>query len=219
MINTFSDSFSAGETKTYTGGRFFLLFSVTDEVDIEFFTPEGTSLGVAVGMTSGFNVDMLEPTSKQFGFCKITSATVQTIKVIIGDSRAQIFKTSTEINGGNLDPWTLGASKYERYSASTAVNTIVTPAANVNGIELITALCGSNAATAYNGGECRSTLMAKTSAPSGITDTTAHRILFSNNGITDSIRHPIIIPAGMGLYEVSDHASIKGLVSVTYNTL
>lgn len=101
-FKSFEYSFSAGETKTLMGGRYFLLESVTNPVSVSLFTAKGTKIGTVENVTSGFNIDMLDSETDSFGYCRITSDTAQTVRAIISDAKVQVFKTSTEINGGEV---------------------------------------------------------------------------------------------------------------------
>lgn len=215
-MRSYQDTFSIAGSKQYRGGRFFLLESVTNEVDIEFFSPQGSPIGKVLGMTSGFNIDMLDVETGQFGFCEVTSSVAQTIKVVIGNQKASVFKTSSEISGGQLTPRTL-VTHYGGVVTNTVV-TVITPAANVNGVRID----GINVIK-YDI-HSQFSVLSKTSAPTTWDDVSARKLfnaLFttsSNIGSVDKLDFPFIIPAGEGLYTMAS-AAVAGSVSINYEVL
>ena len=103
--------------------------------------------------------------------------------------------------------------------ADVALQTIVAPAANTKGIVV-------TAAHAFprNDGT-RSRVMAKTSAPASVTDTSAltlaHSILLLNGAgqFFGGIALPIVLPPGVGLYAQKDDVNVAGGFSCDYELL
>lgn len=117
---------------------------------------------------------------------------------------------------GRLTPPLIPATGYYRRSVSSALSTIVTPAANTKGIRL-----GPRVVTSY-GDACR--LMIKTSAPSAWNDSAAVTVLRSevvsavgNQHAEDSVEY--VVPAGYGLYEQAEGVAASTSVTVAYEVL
>ncbi len=194
-MKTFDLTFAAGETKTLPSGVFLALALTVSPVNIKYFV-RGVNINEnAVNVESGYFYETLDD---GFDTVQITSQLAQTIKVGISSGRGGFnIITSTKIISGSLTPDTLNG-KYFRESASSFLNTIVTPAANVNGIKVINAGVSGNF-------KSYSSIMAKTSAPSGTTDLNAHRILsvfgLDAQNVVAQLQRPVLIPVGYGLYE------------------
>lgn len=126
----------------------------------------------------------------------------------------------------NITIQNLGASYGASYRsvallAANTPETIFTPAANVNGAILHSAQfysqCGS--------GGANTALLAKTSAPSSVTD--GDGILSADSAasqagapaLTASLQNPIRIPAGKGLYAISAILETVGSRSALYTLL
>lgn len=106
---------------------------------------------------------------------------------------------------------------YQRNSNAVTLVTLVTPAANVNGVLVDIAHMFVN--SGGTPGTLR--LMAKATAPTSAGDVGASDVLTVTGygGIFHvSPKAPMLIPAGLGLYEQSDAANQTGL-SLTYKVL
>lgn len=105
-------------------------------------------------------------------------------------------------------------SAYFRRTTSSALNTIVAPASNVAGVRV-------DAATIYGAtGNGLVRIMAKSSAPTSVNDTGAHTLLMTYAELQIVDREvPIILPAGVGLYEQAEAAAGNSFVSVSYEVL
>lgn len=110
--------------------------------------------------------------------------------------------------------------------ASTAVlvgntpQTVFTPASNVNGAIIHSAQFYSEHAA---GGRLTS-LLAKTSAPANVADgdallTPDYGYVASVNGCSASLKNPIKVPAGKGLYFIATTTENTGIRSVLYTLL
>lgn len=128
------------------------------------------------------------------------------------------FDTDPQIAGitDPLTPQTYAASYY-RFSASNALNTVVTPAANLNGIRI-------DAAWMANSSNYGQAILAKSSAPSSYADTTADPLLVKFSGsATEGLvilpACPLIIPAGLGLYEKCNSAGATSAAGIIYEVL
>lgn len=218
-IRSYRDTFTAGVKKQYRGGSFFNIAELTDEVTVRLFSNMGNTIAVLENIGAGFWIKLDNGTdSERIGSVEIESATAQTIDVIIGDGEFGANKTSTTITGGRLDAALLRTTEYKRTSISTALNTVVTPAANTNGIIITSALAG------VAGGETR--IMAKTSAPASLEDGVLIYAHYSSSSgtyyqeiVSPVVTLPIQIPAGFGLYEQSSSAIITSYVQISYEVL
>lgn len=216
-VKSYQYTFGAGDSKQYRGGGFFTIEQLTDEVDVELFTPRGTSLGLMENIGAGFWIRIPEENGI-FGYAEVTSATAQTINVIAGDGEFGVNKTSTSITGGTLDPHTPDSSYYDSTNTAT-LQTIVTPAANVSGVIIHHAHI--NYSSSVSG---VSRLMYKSSAPTGFDDATAATIAISNlNTTTAQVEQserdtPIIVPAGNGIYH-QNSTTLAVRTSVLYTVL
>ena len=115
--------------------------------------------------------------------------------------------------GGRITPPRVGVSRYFRNSISGVLNTIVTPAANVAGIRLAFALIVND-----TGGQ-PGALLAKSSAPASVGDTSAISILVANGGnISSRLAFEVVVPPGLGLYEQAG-ASGTSTTDVSYEVL
>lgn len=115
---------------------------------------------------------------------------------------------------GEVTPRELGPTAYFRHSTTAALATLVTPAANVAGVRVDAAWCLSAGPVVR--------VMAKASAPATWDDATAHTLALARNpeGPGGGMSHfPIILPAGVGLYEQPAAATAATQVGVSYEVL
>lgn len=106
-----------------------------------------------------------------------------------------------------LTPHSLSGTGYWRLSASAALNTIVTPAANINGVKIT-----AYSLYSYN---AHVRLIAKTAAPATWDDGIGLFYHYTDTAAAARVKNgtnlPIIIPPGFGLYEMADTAgSVSG---------
>lgn len=117
---------------------------------------------------------------------------------------------------GTLTPPTMVTS-YRRRTASNALNTVVAPASNTKGI-----VCWRGGIA---GGNCYGRIMAKSSAPGTIDDTAMNVWEFSDldsDNLADKMNNfdnPVIVPAGLGIYEQCSHATNTSTVWLEYQVL
>jgi hypothetical protein len=102
---------------------------------------------------------------------------------------------------------------YYYVGAAVTLQTIVTPAANTNGI-LVLGGGGvlKTAATTVR-------LMSKATAPASIDDTTADTIVLNYSNEQKQIALPVIVPAGRGLYIQKDDANAGSKMWADYEVL
>lgn len=206
-------SYSAGETKSFIGGGFFTIEQVTDEVELTIKDPHGNVVGEIENIGAGFWINLED---KNIGSIDVISATAQTINIIIGSGEFGVNKTTTVIGGGTLDPETLVTQSDSL--TTTTVDTIITPATNINGVKI------HNINMKVNNNAGVTTVLSKTSAPVTYYDASARSLFYCyfNStvymAIIDKANFPIIVPAGEGIYTfatVVDNAR----VSIDYEIL
>tara|TARA_Y100000310_G_C20701675_1_gene830572 strand:- start:1939 stop:2727 length:789 start_codon:yes stop_codon:yes gene_type:complete len=105
---------------------------------------------------------------------------------------------------------TLGSSALNLWALNGTVGTLVTPAANVNGVLVVNAKCG---------GSSYVTLMAKTSAPSGYNDSSAKVLVGSVVSTPSTMPHPILVEAGEGIYYDSSSSQATNHIVGSYTIL
>lgn len=216
-LRSYQITLSAGVAVPFTGGKYFTIEESTADVDVAFLDNSGQQIGVAENVASGFWCEV-----PAFGSVQITSASAQTISVIIGggsDSapiRFGVNKTTTSINGGIMSPREL-VTGYFYQAAVATLQTVVTPAANTAGVRIDSAVMHS--ASGFG------RIMAKTSAPSSVTDTAARTIAqYTSMGASNvqaESRYTgdsILLPAGEGLYHQVNGA-YQNYVSINYEVL
>lgn len=135
------------------------------------------------------------------------------VQVAPGNDVANIQRVVEDVG---VAPHPLGSGAYWRQSASAALNTIVTPAANVAGVRI-------DALTLYAGG-VYVRLMAKASAPSAWNDGAARTIaLASASGsalVTSAhVALPLLVPAGLGVYEQASGGGGTSNTALAYEVL
>jgi len=145
--------------------------------------------------------------------------TEQDIVLEIGNDTSKgsaLFSGSVDVNGGALDTPVLSDGYYVSL-ASIALQTLVTPASNINGIRVLGA--GGFSDGAYW------RYMAKTIAPTGADDPLALTIAFGAADVTAPLGNfsstsvlPAVIPPGYGLY--LQHGSLQNVRSwINYEVL
>ncbi len=220
-VRSFEYTFSAGESKDFGGGLFFNLAAATNPVDIELIGITGESYGTMQDIPAGFWMDLPlnEDTGRALiGKIKVTSASAQNVTLIVGFGRFGSNKTSTQIEGGTLTPVSIGSTAYYRNSSSAALNTIVAPASNTNGIKITSVGLKSNG-TGIN-------VMVKESAPTSYSD--GRSVIYQDragssanyNALSTAIvAMPILVPAGVGLYEQCQSSGTPSAVFLSYEVL
>lgn len=118
---------------------------------------------------------------------------------------------SVDDNGVPLTAHSLSSS-YFRWSTSSALNTIVTPAANVNGVRVYAGGCGNV--------DTLSRIMAKATAPTSSTDAAAGTLFMTvARSRTCAVGLPLIVPAGLGVYEQAGTSSVISHAWLEYEVL
>lgn len=95
---------------------------------------------------------------------------------------------------------------------TASVSTLISPTANVNGVIIRTLAIVANS---NNIGS----IMAKTSAPSSFTDTTAFHLAVAQQNTSVNMSQPIKIPAGVGVYIDFANSNNSAFGSITYDLL
>lgn len=219
-MQTYEYTFSAGETKVFPSGQFFILIDASSGVDVDYFKNNTNINESASGVTSGY----FYRNENGFDTVQVTSATGQTVKLAISKAGDGGYNIASQIiSGGTVDlineitPQTSGITSYHRLNTSDALNTIVTPASNTNGI-LVTAI------STYSD-TCFVRVMFNTTSPTGYLDgVNIGPQVYTPS--TDSVNRyfaqcamPIIVPAGYGLYERSNSNTNTSGADVTYTVL
>ena len=200
-MKTFNYTFSAGENKTFAGGKFFIVITAGDAINITYLKNFTQVDETAQGITSGYYFE----SDEGFDTVQVYSATAQTVKAGVSKSGSGGFNISSQIiTGGTLDgitPITLGTSFEFLSNSTTTLFTVVAPSSNINGVRVNTAQVN-----VYLGGGYIARFMAKTSAPTARNDSSADTICMASSGAAGEgsqmvrMETPIIIPAGKGLY-------------------
>lgn len=233
-MKTYSHTFTAGETITLPGGVHFEILSGTDSLDVTYFARDGQPLDeVAEGVPAGYyytaprEQELVLRGGRQFiveranGFAtaQVYSATAQTVLIGItrGDGGAR--STATNITSGRLTPKTLVTSYFA--GVTSTLVTIVTPAANSNGVRIDGITWSVDSSTL----SVRSHLLSKTSAPASYNDKSARLLsaFFWDNSATALLHtsqreFPFIVPAGEGLYTQASAAN-GGSIGIDYEVL
>jgi len=214
-------------------GRFLTIISATESLNV-YFVRANTRYGKISGLDAPFSVGPVVPAFEGVEI-ETASGLADTVKLGITDDPVQYLRTAgaVTVTSGSIaisntptiqaitDPVevrsTLGATPYFRESSSSALNTILAPASNTNGV-LITAVWAWAWGTSLR-------IMAKASAPTAWNDPAAIPLVTVSAASSTapaesggSIAVPIIVPAGLGLYEQA--AGIYwGAVSMAYEVL
>ncbi len=217
----YSYAFSAGATKTLPGGVYLRVLTADAAVTLTFYDESGQALGDWVGVLGGFGIDAtyfsekVGKTVARFGRVDVYSATAQTVDIAVSRVPVDYDRSAGSVsvtNAPTITPFSL-ATCYVRNSASAALGTIVAPASNVNGIRFLRAVISVAGAENVR-------IMAKSSAPAGWADATANTLLAgceaAGSIVTDN---PILIPAGLGLYEQAGGGAIVTRVFAEYQVL
>ena len=226
----FSKTFAGAGTTRFPGGRFFRLITAAADVTLVFYSPSGEELATIAGVRAGLGIKAENLTGDKlstFGSVDVTSATAQAVAALISSVEADYDRSAgtVDISGGTIDtvttvgtvaaitPPTSKTTSFRRESASAALDTIVTPAANTAGI-YISYACVGNVTDSMR-------LMIKTSAPATWADGAAI-VVAPKNGTSAKVSNQIrgvIVPAGYGLYAQADAAGGSTSVEVTYALL
>lgn len=191
-------------------------------------------IGVANNVTFGF---AFGPTKTPFTDVSIYSATTQTLKLAFTDDPVLYQKLVGEVSiAGTLPAFAtnpdinqivqpvnilrqpaldISVTSYQRTSAASALNTIVTPAANVSGVEIT-----NLALRADNSAQVR--VMIKQTAPAAWSDGTVIARIIATGGSqyqSHNMAQRLKIPGGYGLYEQSDSATGTTAVDLAYEVL
>jgi hypothetical protein len=166
-----------------------------------------------------------------------TSANAQTIKVFVGDDEAiyQRLSGNVTVNGGSLSSVTTltgitntvdvadkGYSYAAAFKANTVLSantpeTVIAPAANINGI----IIWDANVLATHGSNLVVPSLLAKTSAPANVID--GDVILSPDAGTGScnygSLKRPVRVAAGKGLYFIDTLTEAQGLRQLKYTLL
>lgn len=208
----------------------FLLILSDQGFPVDLSVLKGSGFAEVKGVQAGFGIRLTEQTrGKEFIF---KCASAQTIKVFVGDDEAIYNRLSgtVTVNGGNLNSITQdvktqnqGQDYNGNYKSITALvgntpDVVLAPASNTNGVLIVAAgFYGYNSANAP-----LIALIAKNSAPTGVTNGDVIYISddVKGSGIScGSLKNPIKVPAGLGLYLVSNITQTITFNYVLYKTL
>jgi len=210
-IRSFQFTFDGSNKTVLRGGDYFTIEESTADLDVRIKDARGNEIGFVQNVAAGFWIEVPD-----MGYLEVESATAQTASFIVGSGKFGVNKTTTSINGGQLTPRTL-LTHYGSVVGSSLL-TIVTPAANTDGIRI------DNITNLPNSSSTWFTVMAKTFAPTAYNDTSArflyaHTLAASSSAIlVDKIEMPVIIPAGEGLYAQGSAAN-SGNLTIAYEVL
>lgn len=182
----------------------------------------GTDIDVKVAYGFG---DVSDSSFKVSGALPVENKAGESLDVNIGgvdvvENGDTHLRTHDEILlsllNGDTNGLMLGATKLGSnvvgVKNNNGLNTLITPAANTDGIVICQA-------TISSGGSNETALYADTAAPSNVSDNTKRRFLYSQNKDVTELAAPIIIPAGLGLYFYSNGAGNENNCNVVYDTL
>jgi hypothetical protein len=230
------EAFTIGQARSYTGtADFFRLIATVGSCDIR-FSIAGRIIAERLAVEAGFAEQFkIAPFDK----VTITSNAVQNIQFetalgseIRYDRGASSVTGTVAISGAiALDAATLAALENtsinsEQYggsyvsTASLTANTavqIISAAANTNGISIISAQYCPLAA-----GGILAAFLAKATAPTSVTDGVPILIAAGSNiysGCMATMAGKIIIPAGLGVFTISNTAEVGGFKSMLYKLL
>lgn len=224
-MSTLSLTFAPGEEKQINSAftKLLILSDGGTPVDIQVKNYRG-SLQPLSGVQAGFGISSDE---QPYTYVIIKSSVAQTVQLYLGDDDVVYNRLSGNVTlTGNLPGITnavainnegsLPGSSYKSV-AQLAANTpdvIFTPGANVNGAVVYVASLSVNLSAGAAG-----TILAKASAPSGITD---GDVLASCSWpaaalvVATDLKNPIQIAAGKGLYRISSIAESNTFAFVLY---
>ena len=161
------------------------------------------------------------PNLDSFGICTITLAASEppTASIAFYDSLQPSFldgvvKAQNAIQINAIQSTVFSGQVYNRATVNSVLQTIVLPAANVNGVRID--LCSVFSQT----GETER-IMAKQSAPTALWDTAALTLCASIAGGagTFAATYPLQVSAGYGIYEQSNDAVAVSVALINYKIL
>lgn len=102
-MRTFQYTFAPGETKVFPGGRFLILITAANPVDVDYFVGGSNNNENATGVLAGYFYDVED--GKEFTSVRINSAAAQTVTLAISRGSGGYNIASTIITGGGFtDP-------------------------------------------------------------------------------------------------------------------
>lgn len=231
-MRSYSQVFVPGETKDYyIDAKFFFLFGANAPVSVQLWKNGAPSDDLALNVLAGFKV---KPKGG-FDRVSITSSAAQTIDFFITAGEGDYDRTLGSVNIiGNLQGITNTVNTVnsgQSYGASyrsgnlLAANTpevVFPPAANVNGAIIHAAMFASaKDSTTWN----LFGFLAKSSAPISVTDgdcilgVDGVNVFTGNNWEFGSLKNPLKVPAGKGLYAISGAIETGGSIRNVLYTL
>ncbi len=211
------------DTKTLPPGRSFVVLSSSTVMTGSVF--RGGQKFASISRINQGDLYRVRPSAEEFDKIELNSAGAQTVIVLVSDGN---FETGTLIGSVSVNNTpTIAAvtaaltppslvTGYYRKSITSALQTIITPAQNTAGIRVHYCMLGATVT------EGRARIMAKTSAPASLDDTTANTLLYAypNAGCyTAQQSFSILLPAGMGLYEISSNTANDSYCAIDYELL
>ena len=222
FIELLSIPFGAGESRLlHLSGQYFEIVDATNPVDVLLIDKTGAQRGIMRGAEASFHLK-----NTDFSTIQITSATAQTIRIGYGSGEAGTRRaagavsivgtvpvtgplTDTQLRASAVPIFALQPGHTQAYHASNAIaantpQTIVAPASNLNGIDLL-----AGALYDIQANNADAVVIAKASAPASITDGAVYmRTIGSFRDTTlliqsDRLESAQFVPAGLGLYLIS----------------
>jgi hypothetical protein len=164
-------------------------------------------------LSKGDQVEGLQPAYDRFKVTNMSGA-LASVDLLVGFAQRYVPGPERGAGGGGAAATPVLASTYFRQSSVNTLATIVTPAANVNGVRILFWFAQHAA------GGASQRIMAKSSAPSAWNDAAANTVGFCYNGASClGAAMPIDIPAGLGLYEQSSNGANVSTAIVEYAVL
>lgn len=143
-MRTVEINFTAGETHQFPGGNFFMILEAPSPVDVQFFRHGAPVDDKALGVEAGFIAQPKRPEKGGLAFdsVEVTSATTQTVKVVISQGEGRYQRLIGEV-AVKKDT---GLQSSPDYSLNAAAGTNYVKASNANRRAiLITNLAGNTA--------------------------------------------------------------------------
>lgn len=217
--------FQAGESKLFAiSGQYFEIIDAVTPVDVVLTDKYGAQRGLMRGAEASFNLKATE-----FATVQLTSAAAQTVRFAYGTGEGGTRRAAGSVNIANSPTVVLQTSDMDRLSrpelptgswvsgtafVANTPQTIFAPGANVNGAIVWMAEAGDVASGII-------TFLAKSSAPTGITDGEIIAV-----GADVAVNRPIAkllmpqrLAAGLGLYVICSTVGAAGAPKAARFTL
>lgn len=233
FIELLTIPFGAGESRLlHVSGQYFEIIDAPSPIDVLLLDENGTQRGIMRGAEASFHLK-----NTKFSTIQITSAAAQTVRIGYGSGEAGTRRAAGSVNIANqptvtidanqllqlVRPMTYGASFDSTAAlAAAATEQVFAAAANVNGCIVHAASWnGFNAGT----GITQSALIAAAAAPGTFTAGDVLMHIKRNGSVAGGVNysgeldHPIVVPAGRGLWFFNQALESAGARRVLYTLL